>query len=274
MIRRDTDIDAALHSRARQRALIEGRGPRVSEFLLNPHRFGSGGGATDPYFSQRALGLHCDGSNGGTTFTDNSPTPKTVTPTLSTTSTAQAKFGVSSCSFATSGASVKLTIPHSADLAPTGDFTVDFFVRLGAAVSQRILIYKSISSGHTPYGLRLTTANRIQLFVSNAAGSAFAINMTGTTALNTSGVWQHIALTRSGSNYYLFIDGVVELTGSYAGAGYVNASHPVVIGNTTDDLYPINGGANPNYMDDIRIYNGVALWTANFTPPTSPFPNS
>lgn len=273
MIRRDTDIDAALHSRARQRALIEGRGPRVSEFLLNPHRFGGGGG-TDPNFANVALLLHMDGSNGGTTFTDNSPTPKTVTPTLTTTSTAQAKFGVSSAFFATTGSSVKLTIPHAADLAPTGDFTVEFFLRLGAGAAQRILIYKSISSGHTPYGMRLTTGNRIQLFVSNAAGSAFAINTTGATVLNTAGAWQHIALSRNGSAYNLYIDGVVEISASYAGAGYVNATHPVVLGNTTDDLYPINGGANNNYMDEVRITNAVGRYPSAFTPPSLPFPNS
>lgn len=272
MIRRDTDIDAALHSRARQRALIEGRGPRVSEFLLNPHRFGSGG-ATDPLFSQVALLLHMDGSNGGTTFTDNSPTPKTVTPTAVTTSTAQAKFGISSALFPSASSTQKLTIPHSSDLAPTGDFCVEMWVRLGAAASQRALIWKSVSTGHTTYAMRLTTTNTVQCFASNAAGSAFQINMTGTIAVNTSGTWQHIAFDRNGSNYRLFIHGALDTSASSAGAGYVNAAHSVTIGNVTDNTLPIGTGGNDSYIDDVRITT-ASRYTSSFTPPSSPFPNS
>lgn len=272
MIRHDTNIDAALHARARQRSLIEGRGPSVQSLLLNPYRFG-GGGATDPLYASVALLLHCDGSNGGTTFTDNSPTPKTVTPTACTTSTAQAKFGISSALFPQASSTQKLTIPHSADLAPTGDFCVEMWVRLGAAAAQRALIWKSVSTGHTTYAMRLTTTNTVQCFASNAAGSAFQINMTGTTAVNTSGTWQHIAFDRNGSNYRLFIQGVLDTSASSAGAGYVNAAHSVTIGNVTDNTLPIGTGGNDSYIDDIRITT-ASRYTSNFTPPSSPFPNS
>ena len=44
IVPRDTDIESALSSRQHQRSLIEGRTPRVSEFLLNSYRFGGGGG--------------------------------------------------------------------------------------------------------------------------------------------------------------------------------------------------------------------------------------
>jgi len=36
--------------------------------------------ATDLSYSKTGLLLHCDGTNNSTTFTDNSKTPKTVTP--------------------------------------------------------------------------------------------------------------------------------------------------------------------------------------------------
>lgn len=273
LIRLDSDIDSAVLARARQRALIEGRDPRVSDFLLNPHRFGGGGGgATDPLYSSVALLLHMDGSNGGTTFTDNSPTPKTVTPTAVTTSTAQAKFGISSALFPAASSTEKLTIPHSSDLAPTGDFCVEMWVRLSSASSQRALIWKSVSTGHTTYAMRLTTGSQVQCFASNAAGSAFQINMTGSITVNTSGTWQHIAFDRNGSNYRLFIHGVLDTSASSAGAGYVNAAHSVTIGNVTDNSLPLGVGGD-SYIDDVRITT-ASRYTASFTPPSSPFPNS
>lgn len=239
-------------------------------------RLRSGGIApTDPNYSSVALLLHGDGADGGTTFTDNSPTPKTVTPSSgTTTSNTRVKFGPTSMGFSSSAPSEKLTIPHSADLAPTGDFTVETWLYLSSSsgVGQRIIVWKSVSTGHTPYAMRLTTASKVQCFASNAAGSALAINMTGSTTVTT-GSWHHIALTRSGSTYRLFIDGVLDASGTNAEAGYVNAAHSVVIGNSSDDLFPI-GGEGTAWMDDFRITNGVGRYTANFTPPTAPFPNS
>jgi len=228
----------------------------------------------DPSYSSVALLLHCDGSNGGTTFTDNSPTPKTVTPTICTTSTTQAKFGATSCFFPVSNATEKLTIPHSADLAPTGDFTVEMWVYFTAwtATNQKILIWKSVGTGHTTYAMRVTTSARVQVFASNAAGTAFAINMTGGVSIGT-GAWHHVALSRNGSTYRLFIDGAFDVSGTNSEAGYVNAAHSVVIGNSSDSAFALGSEGNA-FMDDIRITSGVGRYTAAFTPPTAAFPNS
>lgn len=269
-IRVDTDIESAILSRARQRSLIEGRGPRVSELLMNPYRFGPVGGP-DPLYANVALLLHMEGANAGTIFTDNSPTPKTVTPTIVTTSTLISKFGASCAAFPGGSPTQKLTIPHSADLAPTGDFCVEMWVRLGSAASQRALIWKSVSTGHTTYALRMTGTNTVQCFSSNAAGSAFAVNMTGSIVVDTSGNWQHIAYDRNGSNYRLFVHGVLDTSAVSAGLGYVNAAHSVTIGNVTDNTLPIGTGG-VSYIDDLRITT-ASRYTANFTPPTLPFPN-
>jgi hypothetical protein len=54
----------------------------------------------DPQFGSVSLLLHGDGTNGSTTITDNSPTPKTVTAVGNAQiSTAQSKFGGASILF-------------------------------------------------------------------------------------------------------------------------------------------------------------------------------
>lgn len=230
----------------------------------------------DSTFANNALLLQCDGSNGGILFPDNSPTPNVVTPTICTTSTTQAKFGPSSCFFPSANPTEKLLIPHSAALSPLGDFTVEFFLYLTASLGSafRALIWKSVSSGHTPYAMRLVASSspRITMFASNTAGSALAVNATGGIVLSHN-AWTHVAMTRSGSTYRLFIGGVLDATGTNAGAGYFNAAHSVCIGNVSDNIYPLGFEGNA-FMDAIRIKDGVALYTANFTPPSRSFPNS
>jgi hypothetical protein len=54
----------------------------------------------DPVFNNVSLLLHGNGTNGSTTITDNSPTPKTVTAVGNAQiSTAQSKFGGASIAF-------------------------------------------------------------------------------------------------------------------------------------------------------------------------------
>lgn len=270
MIRLDSDIESAVLASARRRALIEGRGPSVQEFLLNPYRFGAG--ATDPNYSLRVLGLHCDGVNGGTSFSDNSPAANTVTPTSCTTSTTQSKFGGTSAFYANGASSPKLTINHTTALTPAGDFTAACFFYVPTVTgSTRHLITKSLSSGHTPYTMRVTTAGKLQCYASDSGGTSLVVNITTSASVVTG--WNHGAFTRSGSTYRAFLNGTLDGTGTNAGTGYSNATHPLVIGNTSDNAFAL--GANGDaFIDEVLVYNGVALWTASFTPPTSPFPNS
>ena len=85
--------------------------------------------------------------------------------------------------------------------------------------------------------------------------------------------WYHIALTRSGNIFRLFLDGTQEdsLTDSNAmtssNAGVHNG---IRLGTINSALqYPVNG-----YIDDVRITKGVARYTSNFTAPTTALPTS
>ena len=81
----------------------------------------------------------------------------------------------------------------------------------------------------------------------------------------TQNAWNHIALTRSGTTLRLFVNGVldVEVTG-FSGTIASKTTNIPIIGSWWNNIY-----YNSGYIEDFRITNGVARYTANFTPPTA-----
>ena len=77
--------------------------------------------------------------------------------------------------------------------------------------------------------------------------------------------WYHVALTRSGSTFTLYIDGVsvgtYTSTGSATGAG----NKAILIGSASSGDSDFHG-----YISDVRVINGTSIYTGNFTPPTEP----
>jgi hypothetical protein len=92
---------------------------------------------------------------------------------------------------------------------------------------------------------------------------------TPTIQLST-GQWYHIAATRSGTTIRTFINGVTDITWTGFAAD-LNYGTPVPkIGTRYSGG---GGGIATLYVDDYRVTVGVARYTADFTPPTEPFPN-
>ncbi len=80
-----------------------------------------------------------------------------------------------------------------------------------------------------------------------------------------------ITITRSGTSTKMFIDGV-QVGSTYTDNNNYGTSNPFIIadyGSPTTGTNQLNG-----YIDELRITKGVARYTANFTPPNAPFPNS
>jgi hypothetical protein len=79
--------------------------------------------------------------------------------------------------------------------------------------------------------------------------------------------WNHIAYVRNGTTWRLYLNGIVDCTVSnLSGSVDITATDVQAIGawwnseTAMSDLY--------GYLQDFRIYNGVAKYTSNFTPPT------
>jgi len=172
-------------------------------------------------------------------------------------STSVKKFGTGSI-YVPSGGGCAL-IPNSQPLTlGTGNWTIEFWAYTDASgtkvymdllnVANTVIYGEMYSIGTTLYWYR--------------DGSNF---ITGTGAL-TANTWQHIAVAKSGTSTKLFVNGTQ--VGSTLTDSFDYASARWEIGGRSNLTLPIVG-----YIDDLRITNGVARYTANFTAPTAPFPN-
>lgn len=241
---------------------------RQRGFLLNPYRFGPPAGG-DPNFASVSLLCHFNGPDGSTTFVDNSPSPKTLTAFGNAQiDTAQSVFGGASGLF--DGAGDYVGVPDSSAFTfGTGDFTVEAWVRLNAlAGAEGAYIIGQINGVFTQstgsFFLALNDASRPAGLMATGASLVVA---TGTTVLNT-GQWYHLAYTRSGSTFRIFVDGIEE--GSQTSAAAMNDSGEAIsIGRpgAYDGAY-FNG-----WIDDLRVTKGVARYTADFAPPSAQFPD-
>lgn len=229
--------------------------------------------AGDPNYNSVALLLHMDGANGSTIFTDSSPTPKTVTAFANAQiSTAQSKFGGASALF--DGVGDYLLLPASTDWDfGTGDFTIElqyFQVSTpGSSIWQRLL---QLRDGDFISGVSLVagTGSNGNLGV-NVSTNGTSWNIMSDVDLGpaTNATWLHIAVVRSGGIVLVFVGGVQKASAPISGALAFGASWNPNIGGQSGINRTING-----HIDEVRITKGVARYTANFTPPTAPFPNA
>lgn len=77
--------------------------------------------------------------------------------------------------------------------------------------------------------------------------------------------WVHYAFVRNNDTLYMFVNGTQVATGSYSNNWPSTAAGNVRIGCNRGDTWFVNG-----YMTDVRLVKGTALYTSNFTPPTTP----
>lgn len=204
------------------------------------------------------LGLHCDGTNGSTTFSE--VTGKTVTAGGNAQiSTAQSKFGGASGYFDGTGDYLSLADSTDWDFG-TGDFTVRCWVRLGSTGTVQTFLsnYQTTTVGWTfRYKGDTTTLQFLN-------GTTVLLGATWAPSADT---WYLVEVSRISGYLRMFVDGTqlgvsqsntTDITGSTSSL-YIGAQDA---SNTT----PLNG-----YLDDIEIYKGVGLNNYGYTVPTSAF---
>jgi len=138
----------------------------------------------------------------------------------------------------------------------TGDFTIELWVyqlALGGTQSW-VSTYGGPSAGY-----RFSPTNVLQ----------FSWGDTGILDTGTVGAdinqWSHVAVTRSGTTIRIFKNGKVVATGTDS-TNLTGGSTQTTLGRIpTYNSWYYNG-----FMSDVRIVKGTAVYTADYTPPTSP----
>lgn len=222
--------------------------------------------AGDQYWYSKVLGLHCDGANNSTTFTDVKGNTVTANGNAKI-STAQSVFGGASgyCD----GTGDWLGVANSGDFNfGSANFTVRGRFRCSDLSTYRgvFSVWGNGAAANRSWSVWITS-NLIQASIStDGTTQTNAFIETPTIVVDT---WYDIELSRSGSSMYLFLDG------TSLGTPY-NIGTTALYGPSSELQIGMAGGSAPyiGWFDEIEIYKGVALHTANFTPSSAPFVNN
>jgi len=226
---------------------------------------------TDPYRSQVSLLLHGDGTNGSTTITDSSPTPKTVTAFGNAQiSTAENKFGGASIAFDGSGDYLSIGVETDWTFLNNGTaFTAEAFVR-GSAFSSgsNVIASTIVNTGSVGVFLALVDGKPVFRMARGSSGS-WGLNLESNTVLSTN-EWYHLAFVlTAGGMASIYLNGILDSSGTLTSASLSSPTYSLKIGALGNGASLFFNG----YIDDFRITKGVARYTSNFTPPTAPFPD-
>ena len=214
-------------------------------------------------------------TNGG--IFDNAAMNDLVTVGNAQISTSVVKFGTGSLAFDGGGDLLQMASTQNVAFG-TGDFTIEFWMNSNnVGTQQRGPLQISTTAGGVTasYGagiavLQGSTSTGTLLsgglaVVFGTGGSSFT-GAGSSTAVITTGVWYHVAITRASGSVRLFVDGVQN--GSTITYTTDLTSSNLALGGQYSAQYFYDG-----YLDDLRITKGYARYTSNFTAPTAPFPN-
>ena len=216
-------------------------------------------------------GFHLDFADAADLGDDNSGNGNDFTPNnLTGHATVQTYPGVA-IDGPTNGASVAtgyLSIPasNSSDFNfGTGDFTWEAFIlgydwTGGSSNDDQQVIDHGPTAGGDNSGFFVDGGQ--SYYYSNKASSRFVI--TGPTLEN--GRWYHVAASRESGTLRLFVDGVSQGSASYTD-DYADAIF--TLGRNEDN----NKNQFRGVISNFRVLKGTALYTSNFTVPTTPLTN-
>ncbi len=216
--------------------------------------------ATDPNFASVVQLAHLDGADGSNVFTNSCPRGDTLVQFgggAAVLSTAQSVFGGASIR-CNGGSTAAYSVAGHADYAfGSGDFTIEFWLRLDNAASTKNVLAWSDGGTSALY----TISNSIIAYSLAAGGT-----MMQTAAALVNNTWHFVSYSRASGVGYLSLDGggvTAADTNNYSGTA-------LYLGGTSSSAVPMVG-----YIDDFRVTKGVGRYTNVVRAvPTAAFPNS
>ena len=225
----------------------------------------SGNIAPDPFFENVTMLLHGDGTNGAqnNTFLDSSTNNFTITRNGNTTQGSFSPYGPNWSNYF-DGSTDRLRITNTGVLdLGSGDFTVECWWFSNKALNAYAIEYAFLFGKGNSIGAGTWS---LGIYQSKIYFSTSAFTLQGSTNL-TANSWNHFAVTRSGSTVRVFTNGVLD--GTTTSSQNITSSTSFNIGDRQPSdpsgQYPFNG-----YISNVRTVVGSALYTASFTPSTTP----
>ena len=155
-----------------------------------------------------------------------------------------------------------VSVPPNANLLfGTGDFCIEFWVNPQTTSSAVNQIWIVSPGGAERNGVAIVMRNGYMWWLVGD-GSTWVFERNAGTALDLN-VWSHVAVTRSGGTARFFVNGV--LIDSLANTTNINQGTSWTIGGYGGTGYYLTG-----HMSNVRFVKGSAVYTSNFTPPTTP----
>lgn len=218
--------------------------------------------------------LHFNGTDSSTTIVDESGKSWTANGN-SQLDTATQKFG--SAALLLDGTEDYVDTADTADHETgSGDFTIDFWSRWQDNASTQSLFGRRTDATGDGTGLQkdlftLYYSSGTWTFHSvvngvNKAKYTFSFTIPDYTS------WYHIALVRSGSNLYIFKDGISQTLTTVTAISTNDLTFSLTGEKLTIGRYGnYNGFYFNGWIDEFRFSKGIARWTSNFTPPTTEY---
>ena len=156
--------------------------------------------------------------------------------------------------------------------APQGDFTWEAWIYPTAVGTAHIVTWGYNNAGSSYAGIYLAFFANLQctLQVSSTGSSNIADLRAGIFTLNR---WQHVAVSRLGSNLRLFIDGALLNEASTTADLWAGTATTPDYGSFTLGQRNVSGPQNfSGYMSNVRFTRNRARYWSPFTPPSAPFP--
>lgn len=221
----------------------------------------------DIYYANVSALLHFDGTNGSTTITDNSSTPKTFTcngnAALSTT---QSKFGGASIALDGTGDYVSSANNSAYNILSGGDYTLEAFIyptAHGSTAQGAKIITIDNSSGNAGIWF-LVAQNGTGLKISYPGLAD--VTLTVSVPLNA---WSHVVAGRSGTQHYIGFNGTVS------NVSLSNRTSDTSAGCWIGASQSTSPGYFTGYIDEVRITKGMSRYSSgSYTVPTAAYPNN
>ena len=160
-----------------------------------------------------------------------------------------------------------LSIPDTDDLdIGTADFTFECWVRAAESSGEHAGIFGPYDYDNAALLIQTTSTGKLRLV------NPTAIDQDGSTVIipqdGTMGDWHHIAVTRVSGTIKGYVNGIEEISHSYSSAiDFCNGGF-ALIGVTDRNDYPGDYDLK-GFISNLRVIKGTALYTSDFTPPTS-----